>query len=62
VIGHVGDGNFHQTVMYNAEDPIHVSSVSRCVHRMMENALEMEGTVTVRLSSSPRLAPRNVKH
>ncbi|KAK1574624.1 glycolate oxidase [Colletotrichum navitas] len=46
VIGHVGDGNFHQTVMYDPEDEAQRASVAKCVHDMMSRALEMEGTVS----------------
>ncbi|TDZ65274.1 D-lactate dehydrogenase [Colletotrichum trifolii] len=46
VIGHVGDGNFHQAVMYDPNNAEHHASVSKCVHNMMKRALEMEGTVS----------------
>ncbi|KAK1994782.1 glycolate oxidase [Colletotrichum falcatum] len=46
VVGHVGDGNFHQAVMYDPEDEAQRASVARCVHDMMARALEMEGTVS----------------
>ena len=48
VIGHVGDGNFHQAVMYEDGNPEQQAAVARCVHTMMDRALEMEGTVSVR--------------
>lgn len=47
VIGHVGDGNFHQTVMYDPEDEGQRAAVAKCVHDMMGRAIEMEGTVSV---------------
>ncbi|GKT58208.1 D-lactate dehydrogenase [Colletotrichum tofieldiae] len=47
VIGHVGDGNFHQAVMYDPKDEGQQASVAKCVHDMMSRALEMEGTVSV---------------
>lgn len=47
VIGHVGDGNFHQAVMYDPKNAEHKEGVSRCVHNMMNRALEMEGTISV---------------
>ncbi|KAF4627694.1 hypothetical protein G7Y89_g10456 [Cudoniella acicularis] len=46
VLGHVGDGNFHQIVMYNPDKPQEAEAVKRCVHNMMISALEMEGTVS----------------
>ncbi|KAE9579188.1 D-lactate dehydrogenase [Colletotrichum fructicola] len=46
VIGHVGDGNFHQAVMYDPKNTQHKEGVSRCVHNMMNRALEMEGTIS----------------
>ncbi|KIY01276.1 uncharacterized protein Z520_02828 [Fonsecaea multimorphosa CBS 102226] len=46
VLGHVGDGNFHQTVMYNPNEPEQVEAVKECVDEMILEALEMEGTVS----------------
>ncbi|KAL9565159.1 hypothetical protein ACKAV7_010804 [Fusarium commune] len=46
VLGHVGDGNFHQVVMYNPDDKTERQAVSDCVDGMMVRALEMEGTVS----------------
>ncbi|KKY17801.1 putative d-lactate dehydrogenase [Phaeomoniella chlamydospora] len=46
VIGHVGDGNFHQAVMYDPKDEEQTSSVSKCVEKMMDRAIDMEGTVS----------------
>jgi D-lactate dehydrogenase (cytochrome) len=46
VIGHVGDGNFHVAMMYDPNDTKQTEAVGRCVHEMMERALEMEGTVS----------------
>ncbi|KAI5211935.1 hypothetical protein AUEXF2481DRAFT_46080 [Aureobasidium subglaciale EXF-2481] len=45
-LGHVGDGNFHECIMYNAQDPEEKKKVEACVTRMVERALEMEGTCT----------------
>ena len=47
VLGHIGDGNFHESIMYNAKDPEEKKKVEACVHRMVDRALEMEGTCTV---------------
>ncbi|RMJ18234.1 hypothetical protein CDV36_002056 [Fusarium kuroshium] len=46
VLGHVGDGNFHQVVMYNPDVEAQRKAVSDCVDSMMVSALEMEGTVS----------------
>ena len=45
IVGHVGDGNFHAIVLYKDE----VNDREKCqgvVHRMVERALELEGTCT----------------
>ncbi|KAG8629188.1 hypothetical protein KVT40_003053 [Elsinoe batatas] len=42
-LGHVGDGNFHESIMYEAKDK---AKVEECVSRMVDRALEMEGTCT----------------
>jgi D-lactate dehydrogenase (cytochrome) len=46
VLGHIGDGNFHESIMYNAKDPEERKKVEECVYRMVNRALEMEGTCT----------------
>ncbi|TPX19104.1 uncharacterized protein E0L32_011177 [Thyridium curvatum] len=46
VLGHVGDGNFHQSVMYNPNKPEQVRGVKDCVDTMIMTALDMEGTVS----------------
>ncbi|CAG7919194.1 unnamed protein product [Penicillium olsonii] len=46
IIGHVGDGNFHQAVMYNPNDASQVAAVQGCVRDMVHRAVEMEGTVS----------------
>ncbi|KAF4512467.1 hypothetical protein G6O67_001603 [Ophiocordyceps sinensis] len=46
ILGHVGDGNFHQMIMYDprvAEEQKHVED---CAAAMVDKALEMEGTVS----------------
>lgn len=47
IVGHVGDGNFHQAVMYDAKNKEHVQAVEDCVHKMMDRAVELGGTVSV---------------
>lgn len=46
VLGHIGDGNFHESIMYNSKDPQERAAVERCVKDMVDRALEMEGTCT----------------
>lgn len=46
VLGHVGDGNFHESIMYDGKDKKQRESVKRCVQDMVDRALEMEGTCT----------------
>lgn len=51
VLGHVGDGNFHQMVMYDPNQPEQKEAVALCVDAMMVKAIELEGTVSVSLSA-----------
>lgn len=46
ILGHVGDGNFHETILFDGAKER--ASVEKCVHKMVDRALEMEGTCTVR--------------
>ncbi|KAJ9133280.1 Glycolate oxidase [Pleurostoma richardsiae] len=46
VVGHVGDGNFHEALMYDPKNHLHKAAVKEVVNRMMGRALEMEGTVS----------------
>ncbi|KAL2845023.1 hypothetical protein BJY01DRAFT_247845 [Aspergillus pseudoustus] len=46
VLGHVGDGNFHQAVMYDPNNPAQTQAVRDCVKKMVHRAVEMEGTVS----------------
>jgi len=46
VIGHVGDGNFHVAMLHDPNDEEQKAAVAKCVHNMMDTALEMEGTVS----------------
>lgn len=46
IIGHVGDGNFHESIMYNKQDPKERDMVEQCVARMVRRAIDMEGTCT----------------
>ena len=51
VLGHIGDGNFHESILYDSTNPEERDAVERCVHNMVGRALEMDGTCTV--SSRP---------
>ena len=46
VLGHIGDGNFHESIMYNPKVPGERDRVAHTVHKMVDTALEMEGTCT----------------
>ncbi|KAL4864280.1 hypothetical protein BDV12DRAFT_189020 [Aspergillus spectabilis] len=44
MLGHIGDGNFHETILFDGEKER--ERVIKCVHDMVQRALEMEGTCT----------------
>ncbi|KAF2271210.1 D-lactate dehydrogenase mitochondrial precursor [Lojkania enalia] len=46
ILGHIGDGNFHESIMYNSKDPKERAAVEKCIKDMVDRALEMEGTCT----------------
>ncbi|RFU28158.1 hypothetical protein B7463_g8204, partial [Scytalidium lignicola] len=46
VLGHIGDGNFHESIMYDRRIPGEKEKVEKCVKNMVSRALEMEGTCT----------------
>ncbi|KAI8722184.1 FAD-binding PCMH-type domain-containing protein [Fusarium sp. LHS14.1] len=46
ILGHVGDGNFHEGIMYNKDVPGERAKVEKCVKNMVRRALDMEGTCT----------------
>lgn len=61
VLGHIGDGNFHSSIMYDRKDPAQVAAVEQCVGSMVDRALEMEGTITGEHGVSHHLlSPRNL--
>jgi D-lactate dehydrogenase (cytochrome) len=41
VLGHIGDGNFHTSILYNRQDPNEREKVEHAVHNMVNRALEM---------------------
>jgi len=46
LVGHVGDGNFHTTIMVNLDDADELARAETMLERMVERALAMEGTCT----------------
>lgn len=49
ILGHIGDGNFHESIMYDRRVEGEKEKVEACVKNMVKRALEMEGTCTVSL-------------
>ncbi|KJZ68611.1 hypothetical protein HIM_11999 [Hirsutella minnesotensis 3608] len=54
ILGHVGDGNFHQMIMYNPRSAEQQKGVEECVAAMVDKAVEMEGTISPRHYTSIR--------
>ena len=46
ILGHIGDGNFHESIIYNARKKEERDKVEKCVKNMVRRALDMEGTCT----------------
>ncbi len=46
ILGHVGDGNFHVAFLVNPDNPAEVEEARRLNKRLVQRALEMEGTCT----------------
>jgi D-lactate dehydrogenase (cytochrome) len=46
IVGHVGDGNFHASVLVMMDDEAEVSRAKAFIERVSERALAMEGTCT----------------
>ncbi|HQR69979.1 MAG TPA: FAD-linked oxidase C-terminal domain-containing protein [Burkholderiaceae bacterium] len=46
ILGHVGDGNFHCAILANPDDPREVEEAERLNTRIVERALQMDGTCT----------------
>lgn len=46
ILGHVGDGNFHLTLLVDMNDPDEVGRARALCERLVERALAMEGTCT----------------
>lgn len=45
-VGHVGDGNFHCTVMFDRNDPAEVKKVGIFTEELAQNALRLGGTIS----------------
>lgn len=35
-LGHIGDGNFHTSILYRADNPAERAKVEKCVHDMVD--------------------------
>jgi D-lactate dehydrogenase (cytochrome) len=46
IVGHVGDGNFHLTIILDPKDPKEVAEANRLNDRLVARALSMDGTCT----------------
>jgi D-lactate dehydrogenase (cytochrome) len=46
IVGHVGDGNFHTTPVFDRNDPSQLAAVEGFLERLVERAIAMEGTCT----------------
>jgi D-lactate dehydrogenase (cytochrome) len=46
IVGHVGDGNFHVQPMVDTDDPTEVARIEGFLERLVERALDMDGTCT----------------
>jgi D-lactate dehydrogenase (cytochrome) len=46
VLGHIGDGNFHESILYDSKNPKERAAVEKVIHDMVDRALEMDGTCT----------------
>ncbi|CBF76772.1 hypothetical protein AN4792.2 [Aspergillus nidulans FGSC A4] len=67
ILGHIGDGNFHSSIMYDPKNADERQRVEKVVHDMVDRALEMEGSCTVTICVFPtlgheRLTPLQGEH
>ena len=46
IVGHVGDGNFHATPVFDAGDPRETAALAEFLDRLAARAIAMEGTCT----------------
>ncbi|KAL4997666.1 hypothetical protein BDV10DRAFT_169290 [Aspergillus recurvatus] len=46
ILGHIGDGNFHSSIMYDPKKADERQRVEKVVHDMVDRALDMDGSCT----------------
>ena len=46
IVGHVGDGNFHLSVLVDMDDPAEIARADALAERLAHRAIAMEGTCT----------------
>ena len=46
IVGHVGDGNFHTSPVFDMSDPAEKAKIEAFLGRLAQRAIEMEGTCT----------------
>jgi D-lactate dehydrogenase (cytochrome) len=46
IVGHVGDGNFHLTLLVDMDDAAEIKRAKDLLERLVQRALTMEGTCT----------------
>ncbi|KAJ5248292.1 hypothetical protein N7489_002380 [Penicillium chrysogenum] len=46
ILGHIGDGNFHASIMYDRNNPAERERVEKVVYDMVDRGLDMEGSCT----------------
>ncbi|KAI0384363.1 FAD-linked oxidase-like protein [Hypomontagnella monticulosa] len=46
ILGHIGDGNFHESIIYNRQKKEELEKVETCVKNMVKRAIDMDGTCT----------------
>ncbi|CCG80621.1 D-lactate dehydrogenase,mitochondrial [Taphrina deformans PYCC 5710] len=46
IVAHAGDGNFHNIILYNKNDPAEKAMVEQAVHELVQRAIELDGTCT----------------
>jgi D-lactate dehydrogenase (cytochrome) len=46
ILGHVGDGNFHLSLLIDVDNPDEIAQAETLLERLVERALAMEGTCT----------------
>ena len=46
IVGHVGDGNFHLTLLVDMDDPAEIKVAKQFNERLVERAIAMDGTCT----------------